>query len=178
MTSKQMYTSHPRKAFEMASAASPSVGRSSNRGSFLRPRRFVGWVILSLLPVCLMPDANTAVAQPLTDLVVYLEQRFGLSEPQVRGALGALLVYAQQRLQKSDFDALAVNVPNAERIMQDVKLQGIVTGPLDDIDHYERALASLGIGQPMASQIAPAVLEFLGATGHSFERDVLAEIMK
>jgi hypothetical protein len=117
-------------------------------------------------------------AQQPTGLQAYLQQRFQLSIPQVRGALGALLVYAQQRLQKSDFDDLAAHVPNAEHVMQVVKQQGIVTGPLDDIDAYEKSLASLGIGQPLASQIAPAVLEWLGAAGYSYERDILTGIVR
>jgi Protein of unknown function VcgC/VcgE (DUF2780) len=126
--------------------------------------------------MCVTLRGNTR-AQPADDLESYLQQRFRLSEPQVRGALGALLVYARQRLVKTDFDQLAADVPNAERIMQDVKQRGIVTGPLDDIEHYEKALGSLGIGQPLASQIAPAVIEWLGATGHNYERDALAQIM-
>jgi len=62
--------------------------------------------------------------------------------------------------------------------MQAVKQQGIVTGPLDDIDEYERTLANLGIGQPLASQIAPAVIEWLGAAGYSYERDTLTAIVR
>jgi hypothetical protein len=135
-------------------------------------------VIVNVLLACLILDSNAIVAQASGNLVVYLEQRLGLSEPQARGALGALLVYAQQRLPKTDFDSLAARVPNADSIMQQVKLRGIVTGPLDDMDHYEKALASLGIGQPLASRIGPAVLEYLGATGHDLERDILAGIMQ
>jgi hypothetical protein len=133
---------------------------------------------LSLLALCLTSHANTTWAQPPTDLQAYLQQRFHLSAPQVRGALGALLVYAHQRLQKPDFDDLAAHVPNAAHIMQTVKQQGIVTGPLDDIDEYESTLANLGIGQPLASQIAPAVIEWLGAAGYSYERDILTRIVR
>ena len=93
-------------------------------------------------------------------------------------ALGALLVYPHQRLQKPDFNDLAAHVPNAAHIIQTVKQQGIVTGPLDDIDEYERTLANLGIGQPLASQIAPAVIEWLGAAGYSHERDILTAIVR
>jgi hypothetical protein len=135
-------------------------------------------VTFSLLMLCLTPCANTAWAQPPTDLQAYLQQRFHLSGPQARGALGALLVYANQRLQKSDFNDLAAHVPNAAHIMQTVKQNGIVTGPLDNIGEYERALSNLGIGQPLASQIAPAVIEWLGAAGYSYERDILTGIVR
>jgi len=135
-------------------------------------------LILSLLALCLTSYANTVWAQPPTDLQAYLQQRFHLSAPQARGALGALLVYAQKRLQKPDFDDLAAHIPNAAHIIQTVKQQGIVTGPLDDIDEYEKTLGNLGIGQPLASHIAPAVLEWLGAAGYSYERDILARIVK
>jgi hypothetical protein len=35
----------------------------------------------------------------------------------------------------------------------------------------------VGIGQPLASQIAPAVLDYLDAAGYSRERDILAGIL-
>jgi hypothetical protein len=152
--------------------------RSDNRRSSLWPSRVLSELIFSLLMLCLTSSANTAWAQPPTNLQAYLQQRFHLSEPQVRGALGALLVYANQRLQKSDFDDLAAHVPNAAYMMQDVKQHGIVNGPLDNIGEYERTLANLGIGQPLASQVAPAVIEWLGAAGYSYERDILTGIVR
>jgi hypothetical protein len=108
--------------------------------------------------------------------VTYLEKRFGLGERQVRGALGALLVFANQNLSKSDFDDLARRIPNAQQIMQTVKQQGVVNAPLDDVEEYEKTLINIGIGQPLASQIAPAVLEYLDAAGYTRERDILAGI--
>lgn len=143
----------------------------------LARRSFVGAILLGLLPASLVLEAGPVPAQQPTNIITYLQQRFGLSDRQVRGALGALLVYAHQRLQKSDFDTLAARVPNAERIMQTVKLQGVVNGPMDDVDEYEKTLTNVGIGQPLASQIAPAVLDYLGATGHDVERDILAGIL-
>jgi hypothetical protein len=135
-------------------------------------------LILSLLFTCLILGPATVRAQSAPNLVAYLQQRLGLSDPQARGALGALLVYAQQKLTKTDFDSLSARVPNADHIMQTVKLQGIVTGPMDDVDEYEKALASLGIGEPLASQVVPAVLDYLGSTGHDTERDILAGIVE
>ncbi len=117
------------------------------------------------------------LAGPGQSIIPQLQEQFGMSEPQVRGALGALLVFARERLPKVEFDRLAARIPNADYIMQDVKQRGIVTGPLDDIDEYEDSLASLGIGQPLASQFAPAVVQYLGTAGYSFERDMLARVL-
>ena len=113
----------------------------------------------------------------ISSLIPYLEDRFELSEGQVKGALGALLVFARNRLPKPEFDQLAERVPDPEHIMQQVKLQGIVTRPLRDREDYEKALSSLGIGPTIASQFAPAVIEYLGALGFSQERDMLARIL-
>ena len=125
----------------------------------------------------LIPFSRVITAESRRDLVTYLQERFRLSERQVKGALGALLVYAQERLPKDDFDMLTQRIPNAERILQEVKLQGVVTGPLDDISEYEETLSSLGIGQPLASQFAPAVLDYLTAAGQVQERDILARAL-
>src|SRR5215813_527202 len=145
---------------------SPGGGLSMVTALLPRPANHRSSLIFALLALCLTSHATTARAQPPTDLQAYLQQRFHLSAPQVRGALGALLVYAHQRLQKPDFDDLAAHVPNAAHMMQVVKQHGVVTGPLDNIGEYERTLANLGIGQPLASQIAPAVIEWLGAAGY------------
>jgi Protein of unknown function VcgC/VcgE (DUF2780) len=130
------------------------------------------WTLASLgLPLHAQP------ASPRRAIVPMLEEQLGLNDTQVRGALGALLVFARERLPKPDFDDLAESIPNADRIMQEVKLRGVVTGPLDDMDDYERSLSNLGIGQPLASQVAPAVLQALAQTGHSRERDILAGVI-
>src|SRR5262245_57680684 len=116
-------------------------------------------VALACLLAGLAAHQSVFAAQPGQSIIPQLQQQFGLTEPQVRGALGALLVYARDRLPKPDFDQLAQSIPNAERIMEEVKLRGVVNGPLDDIDDYEAALSNLGMGQPLASQFAPAVLK-------------------
>lgn len=119
-----------------------------------------------------------AMAQSGESLVGYMEHRFGLTEGQVRGALGALLLFAREQLPKTEFETLARRVPNAAQIMEQVKLEGIVTGPLDDRDAYETTLSHLGIGQPLASQIAPAVLDWLQAAGHDEEHDLLESALR
>lgn len=141
-------------------------------GSRLRSSRLT---VAGLL-ACLTLHTH-ALAQPGQSIIPHLQERFGLSEPQVRGALGALLVFVRDRLSKPEFDEFAQRIPNAERIMQEVKQRGIVTGPLDDIDDYEASLSNLGMGQPLASQFAPAVVEYLGAAGYVRERDMLARVL-
>jgi hypothetical protein len=133
-----------------------------------------------LLLTCLLASAlmnDYALAQAGRTIIPILQERLGLSEQQVRGALGALLVFVREELPKPEFNDLAKVVPNADQIMQEVKLSGIVTRPLDDMDDYEATLLNLGIGQPLASQFAPAVLQALGETGHDRERAILARAM-
>jgi Protein of unknown function VcgC/VcgE (DUF2780) len=134
----------------------------------------------TLLFACLFASVMTpgyALAQAGRSIIPILQERLGLDEQQVRGALGALLVFVREELPQPDFNDLAKVVPNADHIMQEVKRLGIVTKPLDDLDEYEASLAMLGIGQPLASQFAPAVLQALGETGHDRERDILARAM-
>lgn len=133
---------------------------------------------LALLLVCFTLGSGMAGAQPAASLVGHLEEQLGLDARQARGALGVMLVFAQGRLTKDDFDTLAEGFPNARRIMQEVKLEGIVTHPLEDLDDYESSLADLGIGEPLASHVAPAVLEYLGDTGYDTERDILSSILE
>jgi hypothetical protein len=130
-------------------------------------------LILACLMAALFARESVGAA-PGQSIIPVLRDKLGLTDVQARGAAGALLVYVRERLPKPEFDELAESIPNAERIMEEVKLRGVVTRPLDDLDDYEAALSSLGIGQPLASQVAPAIVEALGATGHSRERDILA----
>src|SRR5438876_710952 len=85
--------------------------RIARRSAWCRRR---GPLLMALL--CLMslsPVGNVTAQPPPGGLIVYLQQQLGLSEVQVRGALGALLVFANQRLFPSDFDDLAKRIPNA-----------------------------------------------------------------
>src|SRR5262245_62557070 len=133
-------------------------------------------VVACMLACCFTLQALAQQPARAT-LVPALEQRFGLNEGQVRGALGALLVYVRERLPKPDFDQFAARIPDADRIMQEVKTRGIVTRPLDDIDDYAAALSSLGIAEGVAARIPPAVQEYLGAAGYSRERDILSRAL-
>lgn len=128
--------------------------------------------MLAALIVCFSAN-QPAPAQPAWSLVPALQERFGLSEQQVRGALGALLVFSRERLAKPAFDDLAERIPNAERIMQAVKQSGIVTKPIDNVGEYESILVRLGIAPSVAAQFAPAVVDLLGAAGYGREQDIL-----
>lgn len=119
----------------------------------------------------------TFAQQARQGMIEQLQQRFALREPQVRGALGALLLFAREQLPKPEFDDFAQSIPDAYHIIDEVKARGVVTRPLDDIEDYETSLASLGIAQPIAEQFAPAVLELLGAAGRTYERDILARLL-
>ena len=152
------------------------VERLQTRGVDLRSWSHSRRVVLICVFLCYAFGGH-AFGQPGRSVAPYLQERFGLTEPQVRGALGALLVFCRDRLAKPEFDDLAAQIPNAEQIMQETKLRGIVNGPLDDLDDYEATLLSLGIGQPLASQFAPAVVEYLGVNGYDHERDILARLV-
>jgi Protein of unknown function VcgC/VcgE (DUF2780) len=138
-------------------------------------RRFTQLLLAAL--ACLSLHQHAVAADPGRTIIPQLQERFGLSEAQVRGALGALLIFVRERLPKQDFDEVAKSIPNADYIMREVRLRGIVTRPLDDIVEYQESLASLGIGQPLASQFAPAVLEYLGAAGFELERSKLERVL-
>jgi Protein of unknown function VcgC/VcgE (DUF2780) len=114
---------------------------------------------------------------PGRSIIPQLQEKFGFSEWQVRGSLGALLIFVRERLPKVQFDDVAKNIPNAEYLMREVTQSGIVTRPLDNVKEYEASLASLGIGQPLASQFAPAVVEYLAAAGFQRESSQLARVL-
>lgn len=142
----------------------------------LQLRRSYIAVLACAFAVCAGND--DALAQQIRqDMVEQLQQRFGLREQQVRGALGALLLYVREQLPKPQFDEFAQAIPDAYHIMDEVKSRGVVTRPLDDIEDYETSLASLGIAQALAAQFAPAVVELLGAAGRVNERDTLARLL-
>ena len=143
----------------------------------MRSSRFHVAKLLIVALACVCFQQRATAADPGASINPQLQQRFGLSEAQVRGSLGALLVYVRERSPKTQFDELLKSIPNADYIMRDVRMRGIVTMPLDDIKDYEASLAKLGIGQPLASQFAPAVLEFLGAAGFPLEESMLARVL-
>jgi hypothetical protein len=126
---------------------------------------------------CFSFQLQAVAAEPGPSIIPQLQARLGLSEAQVRGSLGALLIFVRERLPKQEFDRVSESIPNADHIMRETRLNGIVNGPLDDIGDYQASLANLGIGQPLASQVAPAVAECLGAAGFRQERSILLRVI-
>ncbi len=143
----------------------------------MRRSKFHVTPLLLAALACFSFHPYAVAADPGRSIIPQLQERFGLSEVQVRDALGALLVFVRERLPKTEFDEVAKSIPNADYIMRDVQIRGIVTRPIDDIVEYQETLANLGIGQPLASQFAPAVLEYLGADGFERERSMLARVL-
>jgi len=142
----------------------------------LRSRR--ACIALLTCAFAVLAGNGYAYAQQLRQgMIEQLQQRFGLRELQVRGALGALLLYVREQIPKPEFDEFAQSIPDAYQIIGDVQARGVVTRPLDTVEEYEESLASLGIAQPIAAQFAPAVLELLGAAGRTHERDILARLL-
>jgi hypothetical protein len=159
--------------YKKGAGSSNSLLESAMRAS---KRWFTGRqsALLACLLLLFFALDRSLAAQPGYSILPVLQERFGLSEEQVRDALGALLVFTRERLPEPAFNELAATVPNADLAMQQVKMRGIVTSPLDDLDDYEAALGNTGISPAQAAQFAPAVLEALHATGHDRERDILA----
>ena len=143
----------------------------------MRRSEFKLTYLLLVALACFSFHPHVVAAEPGPSIIPQLQERFGLSEAQVRGSLGALLIFVRERLTKPEFDRVSKSIPNADHIMRETRLNGIVNRPLDDIGEYQDSLASLGIGQPLASQFAPAVAEYLGAAGFQQERSILLRVM-
>jgi hypothetical protein len=141
-----------------------------------RPEFHVICLLLAAF-ACFSFHQHAIAADPGRAIIPQLQDRFGLREAQVQGALGALLVFVSQRLPKTQFDRVAKSIPNADYIMREARIRGIVNRPLNDKKDYEASLAKLGIGQPLASQFAPAVVEYLGAAGFYREQSTLMRVL-
>lgn len=123
--------------------------------------------------------ALTAPAQSpqVKPLIAYVQEQLGLNEQQVRVGLGALLVFARDRLPKPDFDQLAQRMPNAEAAVEQTKARGIVTRSIDDSDEFVAVLERAGIPPTAASQFGATVLNYFGAAGYDQERDILSRVL-
>jgi hypothetical protein len=133
-------------------------------------------IAMLLLLAWVSMSQHTYGAEGSSGIVSHLQQTFGLSEGQVNGALGTLLVFAREKLPKPEFDELAARMPRADAAMQSVKSQGIVTRPLDTRSEYEDALANVGIPAALAPKFAPAVIAYLGTAGYARESSMLARV--
>jgi hypothetical protein len=142
----------------------------------LAPRPCAG--VAALIVAAAHAFAPALGAEPVQGLVQHLQQEIGLNEAQARDALGALLLFAQGKLPQPEFADLTDGLGGADQLMQDATLHGVVTRPLDTIEEYEQAIASLGVAQSRASRIAPAVLQQLGTAGLVEEREILASVLQ
>lgn len=132
---------------------------------------------LVALLACSICDQSVIAASPAQDAIAYLQNRFGLNERQAQDAVGALLLFAREQVAKPEFDELASRMPRADLLMQAVQAQGVVTAPLSRIDDYQACLIRLGIDQRQATQIAPAVVDYLGQAGFDQEQAILQDII-
>ena len=64
---------------------------------------------------CFGLHQHAVAADPGPSIIPQLQARFGLSEAQVRGALGALLIFVRERLAKQDFDAVSKRISRLPR---------------------------------------------------------------
>ncbi len=128
-----------------------------------------GFLALAMCPI----QAQSPAAKQING---YLQQRLGLNEQQVGNALGVLLVFARDRLPKPDFDQLARRMPNAEGLVSQTKLNGLVTRSIDDADQFVAVLERIGIAPETATQFGPAVMDYLGSAGYDVERDILSRV--
>ena len=53
---------------------------------------------------CFAFHPHAVAAEPGPSIIPQLQERLGLSEAQVRGSLGALLIFVRERLPKPEFD--------------------------------------------------------------------------
>ena len=142
--------------------------RSSCAMKFIALAGFVAILAVQL------PAQAQSQSQSAKQILPFMEERLGLSEYQVRGGIGVLLTFAQERLPKSQFDQLAKRLPSIDVLLEETHLRGIVSTPMDDKDDYEAVLAKLGIPTAKASQFASVVQEYLGTVGLYEERDTLS----
>ena len=68
---------------------------------------------------CFSFHQHATAADPGLSIIPQLQERFGLSEGQVRGALGALLIFVRERLPKPEFDEVTKSIPDADHIMRE-----------------------------------------------------------
>lgn len=133
-------------------------------------------IVLGGLLTLMTPPA-TSQSPAVKPIVAYVQEQLGVNDQQARAGLGALLVYARDRLPKPEFDQLAQRMPNAEMLVEQTKARGVVTRSIDDTDEFVAVLGRLGMGPEAATQFGPTVLNYLNAAGYSEERDILASVL-
>jgi hypothetical protein len=95
----------------------------------------------------------------LTDM---LSSKLGLSPDQAKAGVGAVLAYAEGALPSADFQKISAAIPGAGDNIQAAKDAGGVTGPITDEAGLNAAFGKLGISPEAASQLIPAVTDYVG----------------
>ena len=115
-------------------------------------------------------------SDPGRSIIPQLQEKIGFSEWQVRGSLGACSSSFVSGFRRCNSTSREKDFRTPTTSCARLTLRGIVTRPLDDVRSSEASLASLGIGQPLASEFAPAVVEYLEAAGFQRESSQLARV--
>ena len=108
-----------------------------------------------------VPDAAAAAA-PAGSLTDMLGSKLGLSPDQAKAGVGAILAYAEGALPSGDFQKVSAAIPGAGDNIQAAKESGGVTGPITDKAGLNAAFGKLGISPEIASQLVPAVTDYVG----------------
>ena len=105
-------------------------------------------------------QAGMEAPNALTD---QLTSRLGLTPAQASAGVGTVLAYAQAKLPAADFDKVASAVPGSANYMQSAKDAGAVSAdaPISDTAGLNSALGKLGISPEVASQLVPAVTDYI-----------------
>jgi hypothetical protein len=103
--------------------------------------------------------AAPAAGGSLTDM---LGSQLGLSPDQAKAGVGAILAYAEGALPAADFQKVSAAIPGAGDNIQAAKDAGGVTGPISDVSGLNAAFGKLGISPETASQLIPAVTDYVG----------------
>ena len=106
--------------------------------------------------------AATAAPSATGSLTDMLGSKLGLSPDQAKGGVGAILAYAEGALPATDFQKISTAIPNAGDNIQAAKDAGAVTDPITDVAGLNAAFSKLGISPETASQLIPAVTDYVG----------------
>ncbi len=120
------------------------------------------------------PTPDTAKAEPAADaaavaapaatgsLTDMLSSKLGLSPAQSKAGVGAILAYAEGALPSAEFQKISAAIPGAGDNIRAAKEAGGVTGPITDEAGLNAAFGKLGISPETASQLIPAVTDYVG----------------
>jgi len=141
-------------------------------------RRIV--LLIALLMPLTAPAQSLDSLRKLADpsLTGLLKSQLGVTENQAAGGIGSMLVLAQEKLIKGDFDKIAALVPGASGYMATAKSLGAVTGPIKDMKGLQSALGRLAMSPEMQAKFVPEVTNYLGKAGGPSVQKLLAGVFK